>query len=129
MVPSSVGTVGMTVRRGGLQLRCGRRRNGGESMDSWVAIPSTGDRRGRALRLARAHDAVLSGAPPPPELRGVILDSWRRCAAAGVDAERGLAPLALAGDEASERWARSPLARAEGVLRSLLDDVRAEGEQ
>jgi hypothetical protein len=98
-------------------------------MNSWVAIPSTGDRRGRALRLARAHDAVLSGAPPPPELRGVIADSWRRCTAAGFDAQRGLAPLALAGDEASERWSRSPLAAAEGVLRELLDDVRAEGEQ
>jgi len=98
-------------------------------MNSWVAIPSTGDRRGRALRLARAHDAVLSGAPPPPELRGVIADSWRRCAAAGFDAQRGLAPLALAGEEASERWSRSPLASAEGVLRELLDDVRAEGEQ
>jgi hypothetical protein len=98
-------------------------------MNSWVAIPSTGDRRGRALRLARAHDAVLSGAPPPPELRGVIADSWRRCTAAGFDAQRGLAPIALAGDEASERWARSPLAAAEGVLRELLDDVRAEGEQ
>jgi hypothetical protein len=98
-------------------------------MNPWVAIPSTGDRRGSALRLARAHDAVLAGAPPPPDLRGVIVDSWRRCAAAGVDAERGLAPLALAGDEASERWARSPLASAEGILRSLLDDVRAEGEQ
>ena len=98
-------------------------------MDSWVAIPSTGDRRGRALRLARAHDAVLSGAPPPPELRGVIVDSWRRCAAAGVDPQRGLAPLALAGDEASERWRSSPLAAAEGVLRELLDDVRSEGEQ
>src|SRR3954452_10908643 len=98
-------------------------------MSSWVAIPSTGDRRGSALRLARTHDAVLSGAPPPPGLRDVIVDSWRRCTAAGVDAQRGLAPLALAGDEASERWERSPLARAEDILRSLLDDVRAEGEQ
>jgi hypothetical protein len=98
-------------------------------MSNWVALPSTGDRRRRALRLARAHDAVLSGAPPPPELRGVIADSWRRCAAAGFDAERGLAPLALEGDEAGERWSRSPLAAAEGVLRELLEDVRAEGEQ
>ncbi|MCW2983748.1 MAG: hypothetical protein JWR63_1318, partial [Conexibacter sp.] len=98
-------------------------------MSSWVALPSTGDRRRRALSLARAHDAVLSGAPPPPDLRGVIVDSWRRCEAAGFDAERGLAPLALAGDEASERWSRSPLAAAEGVLRELLEDVRAEGQQ
>jgi hypothetical protein len=98
-------------------------------MNPWVAIPSTGDRRGSALRLARAHDAVLSGAEPPPELRGVIVDSWRRCAAAGFDATRGIAPLALGGDEAGERWSRSPLAAAEGVLRSLLEDVRAEGEQ
>src|SRR4051794_29159534 len=98
-------------------------------MNPWVAIPSTGDRRRRALRLARAHDAVLSGAPPPPELRGVIVDSWRRCAAAGFDAERGLAPLAVGGDEASDRWMRSPLSAAEAVLRELLADVRAEGQQ
>jgi hypothetical protein len=98
-------------------------------MNPWVAIPSTGDRRRRALHLARAHDAVLSGAPPPAELRGVIVDSWRRCAAAGLDAERGLAPLALGGEEAGERWRRSPLAAADGVLRELLADVRSEGEQ
>jgi hypothetical protein len=98
-------------------------------MNSWVAISSTGDRRGRALRLARAHDAVLSGAPPPPGLRGVIVDSWRRCTAAGLDAQRGLAPLALGGDEAAERWAHSPLSAAEPVLHGLLEDVRSEGQQ
>jgi hypothetical protein len=98
-------------------------------MSSWVALPSTGDRRSRALQLARAHDAVLSGAPPSNAVRGVIADSWRRCAAAGFDAQRGLAPLAFGGDEAGERWSRSPLAAAEGVLRDLLEDVRAEGEQ
>jgi hypothetical protein len=98
-------------------------------MSSWVALPSTGDRRSRALQLARAHDAVLSGGAPSTEVRGVIADSWRRCVSAGFDAERGLAPLALGGDEAGERWSRSPLAAAEGVLRDLLEDVRAEGEQ
>jgi GAF domain len=80
--------------------------------------------------LARAHDAVLGeGAEPGPELRGVIVDSWRRCRAAGVDVVGGLAPVLFGGDEAGERWSSSPLAAAEGVLRSLLDDVRAEGEQ
>jgi hypothetical protein len=98
-------------------------------MGDWTALPATGDRRHRALRLARAHDAVLSGAAPPPEVRGVIADSWRRCAAAGIDPQRGLAPLALQTDEASDRWARSPLAAAEPVLRDLLADVGAEGEQ
>lgn len=98
-------------------------------MSHWTALPATGDRRHRALRLARAHDAVLAGAPPPPEVRGVIADSWRRCAAAGIDPQRGLAPLALRTDEASDRWARSPLAAAEPVLRDLLADVGGEGEQ
>jgi hypothetical protein len=98
-------------------------------MSDWTALPATGDRRHRALRLARAHDAVLAGAPPPPEVRDVIADSWRRCAAAGIDPQRGLAPLTLETGEASERWARSPLAAAEPVLRDLLADVGAEGEQ
>jgi GAF domain len=98
-------------------------------MGDWTALPATGDRRRRALSLARAHDAVLSGAPAPPDLRGVIADSWRRCAAAGIDPQRGLAPLALETAEVADRWARSPLAAAETVLRELLADVRAEGEQ
>lgn len=98
-------------------------------MSDWTALPATGDRRHRALRLARAHDAVLAGAAPPPEVRGVIADSWRRCAAAGIDPQRGLAPLALESDEAGDRWTRSPLAAAEPVLRDLLADVRGEGEQ
>jgi hypothetical protein len=96
----------------------------------WVAVASTGDRRRSALVLARAHDAVLGGgAEPGPELRGVIVDSWRRCRAAGVDVVGGLAPVLFGGDEAGERWSTSPLAAAEGVLRSLLEDVRSEGEQ
>jgi GAF domain-containing protein len=99
-------------------------------MSNWTALPATGDRRRRALKLARAHDAVLSGSEPPPDvLRGVIADSWRRCTAAGIDPQRGLAPLALAGDEAADRWTRSPLAAAEGILKGLVEDVRAEGEQ
>lgn len=98
-------------------------------MGDWTALPATGDRRHRALSLARAHDAVLSGAPPPPEVRGVIADSWRRCTAAGIDPQHGLAPLALHDDEASTRWETSPLAAAEQVLQELLRDVRAEGEQ
>lgn len=98
-------------------------------MGDWTALPATGDRRHRALRLARAHDAVLAGAAPGPEVRGVIADSWRRCTAAGIDPQRGLAPLALETDEATDRWARSPLAAAEPVLRDLLADVRSEGEQ
>jgi hypothetical protein len=95
----------------------------------WVAIGSSSDRRGRALSLARAHDAVLSGQPAPADMRRVIVDSWQRCADAGFDADRGLAPLALGLEEVQGRWARSPLSVAEPVLRDLLDDVRAEGEQ
>src|SRR3954469_11400772 len=64
-------------------------------MNPWFAIPATGDRRRRALRLARAHDAVLSGAPPPPELRGVIVDSWGRCAGARGAPQRRLGPPAV----------------------------------
>jgi hypothetical protein len=95
----------------------------------WVAIGSTSDRRGHALSLARAHDAVLAGQPAPADMRRVIVDSWRRCADAGGDADRGLAPLAMGLAEVQDRWARSPLSAAEPVLRDLLDDVRAEGEQ
>lgn len=95
----------------------------------WVAIDSTTDRRQRARRLTAAHDAVLGGGRPDDAvLRDVIVGSWERCREAGVDAERGGAPL---GDEAEagERWALHPLSAALPAVRELLSDVGAAAHQ
>lgn len=99
-------------------------------MSEWVAIEATEDRRRRALQLARAHDLMAGGAPPPepgqPGVRGVIQRSWERSSAAGLDPGAGLAPLALAQEEVEARWAQHPLSIAVPILRGLLDDVGDE---
>lgn len=96
---------------------------------SWVAIDASTNRRSWARTLARIHRRVTEGADPPPALRQPIAESWRRCATAGVDPERGLAPVTLSREEAKARWRSHPLSIAEDVLGELLADVRSEDDQ
>lgn len=96
---------------------------------SWVAIDASTDRRRWSRDLARIHRRVLDGAEPPATLRAAIAESWRRSATAGVDPERGLAPVMLSAEEAEERWRSHPLSIAESVLRELLADVRSDDGQ
>lgn len=95
----------------------------------WVAIDSSTDRREWARRLARAHERGLAGATAQPEVREVIDQSWRRSARARIDPIGGLAPLVMSEDEAAARWESSPLRVAEPILRELLADVGAAGQQ
>jgi len=95
----------------------------------WVAIDSSTDRREWARKLARAHERGLAGARAQPEVREVIDQSWRRSARARVDPIDGIAPLVMSADEAAARWDDSPLRVAEPILRELLADVGAAGQQ
>ncbi|HEY0280686.1 MAG TPA: GAF domain-containing protein [Solirubrobacterales bacterium] len=95
----------------------------------WVAIDSSTDRREWAATLSRAHERGLAGATAQPEVREVIDQSWRRSARAHVDPIGGIAPLVMSGDEAAARWDESPLRLAEPILRELLADVGAAGQQ
>jgi transcriptional regulator of acetoin/glycerol metabolism len=96
---------------------------------TWVAIDASTDRRSWASTLAHAHDEFVGGAPPAQLLRSPIASSWRRSASAGIDPGRGIAPLKLSADQASERWAQHPLSVAEPMLRELLADVRSDDDQ
>ena len=58
-------------------------------------------------------------------LREVIVRSWARCTAAGVDPDRP-APLMLAPEEAASRFATHPLATITPLVRGLLGAVSAE---
>jgi hypothetical protein len=95
----------------------------------WVALGAGTDRRSWARSLARAHEKVLSGGRASIDVREVISQSWQRCSRAELDPVHGLAPLAISGEEAEERWHHSPLNVAEPLLRELLDDVGDAGEQ
>jgi hypothetical protein len=108
------------------------------SPNPWLAVDSTTDNRSWALSLERAREHALrkgagrdqlDGDRRQPELRNVVLGSWRRSIAAGVDSEGGLAPQSVSPDDAFGRWETHPLACAAPLLRGLLDDVAADTKQ
>jgi hypothetical protein len=109
-----------------------------QSPNPWLAVDSTTDNKSWALSLAKARDKALragegrehlDGDRQGTDLRNVVLGSWRRSIAAGVDAEHGLAPMRAAADDVAERWEKHPLACAAPLLRGLLDDVAADTRQ
>jgi hypothetical protein len=94
--------------------------------DSWVGLQAGVDARKWAGVLARAHDAAVRGGHVPTIVRGVIADSWERCAETGVDPVRAGAPLVVEPDEAVERWREHPLAQTTDVLRGVLGELLYE---
>jgi len=68
---------------------------------------------------------MLSGCGTPPVLREVVVRSWQRCTAAGVDPDRP-APVMLGADEAAARFAAHPLAAIAPLVRELLAAVSSE---
>jgi hypothetical protein len=91
----------------------------------WVAVDLAADTVARARLLRRAHEVVLSGCGTPEVLRDVIVRSWERCRAAGVDPDRP-APQLLDADEAAARFEDHPLAGVTAVVRGLLESVSSE---
>lgn len=91
----------------------------------WVAVDLAADPVAQARLLRRAHEVALSGCGTPPVLRELIVESWRRCMAAGVDPDRP-APMMLSADEAAARFASHPLAAVTPLVRGLLGTVSAE---
>ncbi len=93
-------------------------------MGEWVAIDATTDRRAHALALQRAHDSMVCGRTTHDSvLRPVVLRSWERSHAAGVDPSGGRAPRLVDDVEFHERAEHHPLMLAVPILQSLLTDV------
>ena len=51
----------------------------------WIAIDLAADPVAQARLLRRAHEVVLGGYGTPPVLRELVVRSWERCLAAGVE--------------------------------------------
>jgi hypothetical protein len=88
----------------------------------WVGVDLAADPVAWARLLRRAHDVVLSGGGRPAVLRELVVRSWGRSAAAGVDPERP-APHMLDETMIAERLARHPLAAELPAIRAMLGDV------
>jgi hypothetical protein len=91
----------------------------------WIGIDLAADPVAWARLLRRAHEVWLSGRGAPPVVRHVILSSWQRCAAAGVDPDRP-APQLLDREQAASRFAAHPLSRVAPLVRSLLGPVSGD---
>jgi len=94
--------------------------------DSWIGLQAGVDPRRWARVLRRAHDVALHGGHVPSIVRGVIADSWERCADTGVDPSEPGAPLVITPDDAAERFREHPLSRTTDVLRATLGTLLYE---
>jgi hypothetical protein len=83
------------------------------------------DRVAWARLLRRAHEVALSGRGTPPVLRPVIVRSWERCVAAGVDLDCR-APRVLDEAETAIRLAAHPLAAVVPILSGSLGATTTE---
>jgi hypothetical protein len=69
---------------------------------------------------------ALHGGHVPTIVRGVIADSWERCAETGVDPSEPGAPLVIAPDDAAERFRDHALSQTTDVLRATLGPLLYE---
>lgn len=91
----------------------------------WLALDATADPLERARELRRAHaEFAGAGAPEPASaVRGVIAESWRRSASAGVRPEGHVVPRVHSDPELRDLREEHPLARMMPTFRNLLLDV------
>src|SRR3954451_16913068 len=92
---------------------------------TWTAVDLAADRVAWARLLRRAHEVALSGRGIPPVLRPVIVRSWERCVAAGVDLD-SRAPRVLDEAETAIRLASHPLAAVVPILTDALGAATTE---
>jgi transcriptional regulator of acetoin/glycerol metabolism len=76
-----------------------------------LALDVATSRSAKAGELRLSWERFLDGAETVPEVRGPILDSWRRSAVAIEDPSHWTAPLELDEQQAAERLAEHPSER------------------
>jgi hypothetical protein len=76
--------------------------------NTWVAVDAGTDPLPWARLLRRAYDSAATGAKPASILRRMVVESWRRSRAAGVDPVSP-APVVMDAEEALARFEDHPL--------------------
>jgi hypothetical protein len=91
--------------------------------DVVCAIRPGTDVRRYARLLARTHDAMFSGGPPPIDPRRLVARPWQRVRAQGVDPDRCEPPRHLDASQVEQRRLTSPLYQVLPELRAALTTV------
>ncbi len=92
----------------------------------WVALPDGIDPGLLRRQLAQAQESFLATGDPGQPVRPLVLDSWRRSVASGVDAELTVPPVYLLDDAIEEYRRAHPLGAAMPLIRRLLTEAAAE---
>ncbi|NGO70574.1 GAF domain-containing protein [Streptomyces boncukensis] len=92
----------------------------------WLALEAGGDPAERAGQVRRAHEAFLAEGAITAPVRGVVADSWRRCAGARVEPE-GVARIDLDDHGLADCRAAHPLAGVMPLVRELLGSIADDG--
>ncbi len=74
----------------------------------------------------RTHEQFVGSGESTEGVRPGIAASWRRCRAAGLDADRATAPIQLSDDSLRDHQQAHPLAPVIPVVRSLLGQLSTE---
>ena len=88
----------------------------------YLALPLGSLPGDRDRSTAREHDRFLSSGLVSDGVRRVVLESWQRSRASGVDADGVLPPVDLTDGELEDYRAAHPLAAVMPVIRRLLVD-------
>lgn len=82
-----------------------------------------------ARRIRHAHERFVSSHLMPPVVRSVVAESWRRCHAAGANADGSrLPPTRMSVDELRDHRSHHPLATLVPLFHGLLGEVASDGE-
>ncbi|SDF86373.1 GAF domain-containing protein [Klenkia brasiliensis] len=93
------------------------------AVNPWLALPDGAPGPLLTRRLRAAHEALVTRGRPPragQDVRPVVLDSWRRSLAGGVDPDAVAAPVDLLDDDLVTYRDAHPLAAVMPVIRRLL---------
>src|SRR5919201_3600780 len=94
----------------------------------WLAIDVSTNPSTRAWEARAARDEFLSDPQEAPDVRGPILDSWRRSLAAGLDPSGGGAPSVVTEAEAADQFISHPLGRLARILSDSVTSVAGDAE-
>ncbi|MGW1541286.1 GAF domain-containing protein [Streptomyces sp. NPDC002309] len=94
--------------------------------DPWVALEPGADPAERVRVLHRAHEIFTEAGTVPRPVRGVVADSWRRSARAGVRPD-GTADIELTDNDLGVHRAEHPLALVMPLFRELMGTFASDG--